>query len=123
MKSFSKPFLAFLTLATAILPQLAKAEPERCMPQDALVAQARAERPGTTIVAQYESWEAAAILAVMNGYVVDEVPSADEILVLYSEPTRTVLLIGSELGCARWHGVFPVATYEQVLRKAVGTPV
>ena len=122
MKPVSRilPVLLFLSAAFAAAP--ARAEEQRCTPQAVSLARAQAEEP-STVIARYESWEAIAIRAVMGDFVTSAVPPADAILALYNEASRTVLLIGTELGCTRWHGTFPLDTYERVLRKAVGIPV
>lgn len=109
-------------LALAILGLApAQAEPARCLPAGHAIDEMRAARPSTVVMAQHDGPAAAAIGAAMGSFVTNnEVPAADEIAVLYSRSTNTVLLIGSADGCLRWRGVFPLATYEDVLRQALG---
>jgi hypothetical protein len=106
---------AFFALAGA------HAQEARCLPAGSAVAEART---GAIVMAQHDGSAAAAIRVVMEDFVTNnDVPAADEISVLYSKTEKTVLLIGSTEGCLRWRGVFPLTTYEEVVRKALGPAI
>jgi hypothetical protein len=125
MKPLLMPVMvAALALSAALAPRAATAQQARCLRSDYAIAEARTERPSTIVMAVHDGSEAVAIRAVMSDFVANnQVPAADAIAVLHSESSSNVLLIGSQDGCLRWRGVFPMATYEEVLRKALGVPV
>lgn len=133
----TKPLAVAALLSLLGLPLLstapARAEEERCFTPEYLIAQARAERPSTAILARLSGAEAAALITAMNNLSspnaddpedADEAtPAADEITVLRSAQPDEVLLIGAEAGCLVWRGEISRSDYEHATWKAFGLPV
>jgi len=123
--------LAILSLLAlpflALSPSAAKAQEDRCFSPEFLIAQARAQRPSTEILARHTGSEAAALVEAMNTLDADEeeqaTPVADEITVLRSAQSDEVLLLGAEEGCLVWRGETSLSDYQHAIWKAFGLPV
>jgi hypothetical protein len=123
--------LALLSLVAGglvgVTPSPARAQDERCFSPEFLIAQARAERPSTQILARHSGSEAAALVEAMNildaDAEEDATPAADEITVLRSGQSDEVLLLGAEEGCLVWRGETTLSDYQHAIWRAFGLPV